>query len=162
MKIYKEDTRPKRYGWTPGDYLNICGRCESKFVSDKRAQICADCAYHDWKPTHQHRKTGGLYQVLYSSAVIEKTMTPAVIYQGRDGTVWVRPQTEFNDGRFEELMPPAWERLGAHSVYEKCASDRCSNTPRWMFTVGDYGTPYCSECKQKIEELFTCKEPPSR
>jgi hypothetical protein len=31
---------------------------------------------------------------------------PVVIYRGKDGSWWARPQYEFNDGRFETLPPP--------------------------------------------------------
>ena len=42
---YKTDERPKRGAWAPGKYLNRCRKCEAGFVGDKRAMICADCAY---------------------------------------------------------------------------------------------------------------------
>lgn len=51
MKAWKEDKRPQRYGWAPGGYLNHCHgagckKSEDKtFIGDKRAIICADCAY---------------------------------------------------------------------------------------------------------------------
>jgi hypothetical protein len=44
---YKEDNRPQRGGWAPGNYINRCGECQSQFVGDKRAVWCADCAYDD-------------------------------------------------------------------------------------------------------------------
>jgi hypothetical protein len=97
-----EDSRPKRKNWAPGTYWCSCRVCEEAFTGDKRAIQCADCAYTDWEPTHQHRKTDGLYQLRHR-AVIEETMTPAVVYEGQDGTLWVRPATEFFDGRFAEL-----------------------------------------------------------
>jgi hypothetical protein len=48
-----EDMRPQRYGWAPGGYLARCGGvgCKDKapqdqlFIGDKRATMCADCAY---------------------------------------------------------------------------------------------------------------------
>lgn len=52
----------------------------------------------EWKPTHRHRK-GGLYRVV-GPATIEADMTPAVVYEGRNGGMWVRPASEFYDGRF--------------------------------------------------------------
>lgn len=53
-----------------------------------------------WK----HRKTGHVYRV-HCAAIIEATMTPAVVYAREDPTpgMWVRPQAEFLDGRFERL-----------------------------------------------------------
>lgn len=60
-----------------------------------------------WAPTHQHKK-GGLYRVL-GDAIWEPERTPVVIYDDADGTVWVRPAAEFDDGRFTPLTvaPPA-------------------------------------------------------
>lgn len=53
----------------------------------------------------QHRK-GGVYMVLVE-CTIEATDTPAVAYKsltsnGRDD-VWIRPLSEFMDGRFKPL-----------------------------------------------------------
>jgi len=99
----KNDSRPKRYFWAPGNYLCMCCLCDDKFIGDKRASTCADCAYDDWVPTHRHVKTGGLYMVTYPTAVLEKDLSSVTVYQGQDGTVWVRPTVEFYDGRFIEL-----------------------------------------------------------
>jgi hypothetical protein len=46
----------------------------------------------------RHVKSGGEYKVL-TCGVLEKDMTPVVVYCGASGT-WVRPLTEFRDGRF--------------------------------------------------------------
>ena len=61
----------------------------------------------DYQPTHRHVKTGGLYRELHRG-FLEKDLTPVVIYQSSDGRVWVRPEAEFDDGRFEkfEATPP--------------------------------------------------------
>jgi hypothetical protein len=45
--------RPQRHGWAPGGYLCKChgAGCKDKsfedaqFIGDKRATMCADCAY---------------------------------------------------------------------------------------------------------------------
>ena len=34
---YKEDSREKKNGWAPGEYLHICNRCDDGFIGDKRA-----------------------------------------------------------------------------------------------------------------------------
>jgi hypothetical protein len=60
----------------------------------------------DW----MHAKTGGLYSVV-TYAMIEATLTPAVVYAGGNGyhadgqtwKIWVRPVSEFMDGRFVRL-----------------------------------------------------------
>ncbi len=41
----KEDSRPQLGWWAPGGYLCRCRRCDDYFAGDKRAGICADCAY---------------------------------------------------------------------------------------------------------------------
>ena len=52
-----------------------------------------------WKATHMHRK-GGAYRFLYEG-VLEADRTPVVIYDDREGQVWVRSNGEFHDGRFQ-------------------------------------------------------------
>jgi hypothetical protein len=49
-KDIKQDDRPMRGWWAPGDYLCKCIRCEAMFAGDKRAAMCADCAYKDENP----------------------------------------------------------------------------------------------------------------
>lgn len=41
----KDDKRPMRYSWAPGGYYHKCANCHEEFCGDKRAVICADCAY---------------------------------------------------------------------------------------------------------------------
>lgn len=55
-------------------------------------------------PSHRHIETGGLYTEM-SRGLIERDLTPAVIYRGEDGQLWVRPASEFDD-------PTRFERLG--------------------------------------------------
>ena len=66
--------------------------------------------------TYRHKKTGGEYWLLYDDALIEATMTPAVVYVARDGKhrgqVWVRPKTEFFDGRFVKKPKPKGTNVG--------------------------------------------------
>jgi len=54
-----------------------------------------------WAPTHRHRK-GGLYRVL-SDGIYEPDRSAVVIYDDVDGSVWVRPASEFWDGRFATI-----------------------------------------------------------
>jgi hypothetical protein len=42
---WKTDVRPQRFGWAPGDYIGRCCECHDAFIGDKRAIMCADCAY---------------------------------------------------------------------------------------------------------------------
>lgn len=52
----------------------------------------------DWNATHRHRK-GGLYRHR-TDGVLEADMSDVVIYDDAEGRVWVRPKSEFDDGRF--------------------------------------------------------------
>lgn len=53
---------------------------------------------------YRHVKTGNHYVILSRDALIEATMTRAVVYQAIDhDAVWVRPFDEFFDGRFEAV-----------------------------------------------------------
>lgn len=54
----------------------------------------------------QHRKTGGIYEVV-GECQIESTNTPGVLYRNTStGVTWVRPKEEFFDGRFVEWRKP--------------------------------------------------------
>lgn len=41
----KADDRPRRGSWAPGGYVKACSKCAVVFCGDKRAGMCADCAY---------------------------------------------------------------------------------------------------------------------
>lgn len=58
-------------------------------------------SFEPWEPTHRHRK-GGEYRIL-KRGKMEADLSPVVIYEAQDGTVWVRPEAEFDDGRFTLL-----------------------------------------------------------
>ena len=52
---------------------------------------------------YRHNKTKNLYY-LVGECRIEKTNTPAVLYQCvNTGVVWARPKSEFFDGRFSKV-----------------------------------------------------------
>uniref|UniRef100_UPI0040473F38 hypothetical protein n=1 Tax=Yoonia sp. TaxID=2212373 RepID=UPI0040473F38 len=55
-----------------------------------------------WEPTHMHKK-GGAYRHLHDG-LLEADHSAVVIYDDRDGRVWVRPHGEFHDGRFSPLV----------------------------------------------------------
>ncbi|MEY1555364.1 hypothetical protein AB3Y40_06980 [Yoonia sp. R2331] len=54
-----------------------------------------------WTATHRHKK-GGLYRRV-ADAVLESDRSAVVIYDDKDGTIWVRSKGEFEDGRFTRL-----------------------------------------------------------
>lgn len=51
---------------------------------------------------YKHKKTGGYYTLVSRNAKIEATLEPVCVYRSlKDNTIWVRPESEFFDGRFE-------------------------------------------------------------
>lgn len=75
----------------------------------------------EWKPTHKHKKRGSTYVVVGQAQVqCEDGLTDyevVTVYRGRDGQLWVRRKSEFEDGRFEELpasplLSPDQEKVG--------------------------------------------------
>lgn len=54
---------------------------------------------------YQHVKTGGLYIVLENDAFLEKSVEQCTIYKSlQNGKIWIRPYTEFWDGRFRCIL----------------------------------------------------------
>lgn len=60
-----------------------------------------------WKPTHQHLKRRSLYRFIgnatLQASISLRDMDAMVVYQAEDGSLWVRPDVEFFDGRFLTL-----------------------------------------------------------
>lgn len=57
--IAQTDTRPRKGAWSPGNYLCKCIQCGENFIGEKRAFLCAPCAYGDSKesPVERHVHT---------------------------------------------------------------------------------------------------------
>ena len=58
----------------------------------------------------RHKKRGSIYTEVCRGELQAATHDPEegemmVIYRGEDGTLWVRQEDEFEDGRFEEIVP---------------------------------------------------------
>jgi hypothetical protein len=53
-----------------------------------------------------HEKTKGVYVVL-SLGILESTKELMVVYKGKDEVIWIRPYSEFNDGRFVLIQNPS-------------------------------------------------------
>jgi len=60
----------------------------------------------------RHKKRGGTYEVLHRGrmqidhdldSLGYRDYEDIVVYRAEDGTVWVRPECEFMDGRFERV-----------------------------------------------------------
>ncbi len=49
---------------------------------------------------YKHVKTGGIYRVLHI-AIKEDDLSHLVVYQDVNQMIWVRPRSQFEDGRFE-------------------------------------------------------------
>lgn len=47
LKQRSKDERPRRGSWAPGGYLGKCRDCGQHFEGDKRATMCAVCAYSE-------------------------------------------------------------------------------------------------------------------
>ena len=65
--------------------------------------IESQCKLHSasWEPTHRHIN-GGLYRYLYEG-IGEAYHSTIVVYDDREGQVWVRSCKEFYDGRFSSI-----------------------------------------------------------
>lgn len=84
----------------------------------------------------RHKKRGTEYDVIASGAVQTAgylyDMAPVVVYRNvTDGSVWVRPKFEMNDGRFEEV--PAETGFEPRGCPMPAA---CSCPPRGKFALG--------------------------
>jgi hypothetical protein len=97
-----------------GGGCGICPKCHSS-LTRKYWLFGEKKCIHTLCPTHnklkkycfsegiavRHIKTGGLYFIL-SYGLLESDKTPVVVYKSlSDKQVWIRPVTEFEDGRFE-------------------------------------------------------------
>jgi hypothetical protein len=58
---------------------------------------------------YRHKKTKGLYSVV-CIARIEATGEQVTVYKNiSSDEIWVRPSSEFNDGRFEKVVGAIYE-----------------------------------------------------
>ena len=59
----------------------------------------------------RHVKSGGIYEII-GYGKIEADLTPCVIYRAKGNQqLWVRPKTEFFDGRFVAVADDAPEGM---------------------------------------------------
>lgn len=81
-----------------GTTFTVCDACWDKHFKKEEPEIkIAPGEYY------KHVKTSVVYKVI-CNALIEKTKELAVVYQNvSTSEYWVRPATEFNDGRFERI-----------------------------------------------------------
>ena len=97
---------------------------------------------------YRHRKRGTTYRILHgdeygtcfasSSSVAQIDHEPMIVYQDiADGRVWVRPRSEFFDGRFEKL-PRAAKPTTPDAVVEPVAWR--ARRLEWIERIGVDGT----------------------
>lgn len=67
-----------------------------------------------WLPVHESKDMIGLAKIQVSGEPL-KDGDAIVLYQGEDGTLWVRLFDEFMDGRFMLLKGEYWEQLWGHT-----------------------------------------------
>ena len=95
----------------------------------------------------QHVKTGGVYKILMTG-LIEKDLTPCCIYRGQDGKVWVRPEEEMLDGRFQLRQYPDDT---VESIYKRgleCIRDSCTEGPEFLQDIAIYTLEEAEESSQ--------------
>jgi hypothetical protein len=95
---------------------------------------------------YRHKVRGSTYRVLHQAAKASSIIAaldgmPMVVYLCEaDGVVWVRPATEFFDGRFEQIEPPP------RSYCQKCGCELHGeqawvNDEIWCHPCADALTP---------------------
>lgn len=64
-------------------------------------------ASNRFRPTHHHIKSGGDYEVIGTATMQCARTVPdetlMIVYQDKNGRMFVRAQYEFNDGRFTKV-----------------------------------------------------------
>lgn len=82
-------------------------RVLSASLDRAKALMAEAAAALEWKPTHRHYK-GSLYRVV-AEGRIEADLSPVVIYDDKEGNVWVRPHDDFHgrdpDGVADRFVP---------------------------------------------------------
>jgi hypothetical protein len=84
----------------------------------------------------RHKKRGTTYTIIgHGELQINKEPVDGaelVIYRGEDGRIWVRPEHEFCDGRFERMAPapPAPEVANLEQLWERENEARGHNHAR--------------------------------
>lgn len=87
-------------------YLSRCMRALGAMAHQHHLEVTCE---HPWKPTNIHKARGSHYlkigvgQVQNSSGQPLEEGDMVAVYQDRQGRLWVRRDTEFEDGRFFEL-----------------------------------------------------------
>jgi hypothetical protein len=104
-----EDKRPQRFGWAPGSYVFVCRGCkhnggkDREIIGDKRAIMCADCAYALPDPVKVNPCAEVLPQAPKVAELNElRTTVEAAI---DDLTSWLLDRITYKDQPFEDIDP---------------------------------------------------------
>lgn len=66
-------------------------------------------ALKPWQPQWRHKKRGSEYELVGMAEVQVLNLIQegdlVAVYRAKDGKLWVRPEYEFFDGRFEKIKP---------------------------------------------------------
>ncbi len=91
--------------------LNTLVHAQRRFEQSEleKAELMTQIQFQAKPVQMRHVKRGTVYDLVCVAMV--QTDTPlndydqVMIYRGEDGQTWVRPLSEFNDGRFEPIAP---------------------------------------------------------
>lgn len=91
---------------------NVDGKCNCVLYPNGETKPCNVCSSQSSGLRNygkvKHVRTGGIYEVngvgKLQSTYPLGDMADVYVYTGEDGKIWVRPRSEFIDGRFEDLL----------------------------------------------------------
>lgn len=95
-------------GKTDADWFWLIGYLAGKALAATKGETL---------PRYRHVKNGGTYEIVSIAEDENNRGEMLVVYRGEDdGKIWVRPSTQFFDGRFEELTPKPREKVLHHII----------------------------------------------
>jgi len=77
------DDRPKKGLWAAGNYFGTCCECNKQFIGDKRARMCAPCAYGSNDPIIENEPTSPFICKCETKFSIEPHGDAYALYLGR-------------------------------------------------------------------------------
>lgn len=100
-------------GKTPADWFWLVGYLAGKALHAANAESL---------PRYRHKKRGGTYEVISIGENENSRGEQLIVYRGEDdGKIWVRPVSQFFDGRFEELPRKPSEKALHHCISSAAA-----------------------------------------
>jgi hypothetical protein len=90
--------------------LNTLVQAQRRFEQSEleKAELLTQIQFQEKPVQMRHVKRGTIYDLVCVASI--QTDTPlndydqVMVYRGKDGQTWVRPMTEFGDGRFEAVV----------------------------------------------------------